>query len=87
MILNNILAEVTQDPDLQITDPEQNELFEQLADRLNRLEEPFYDDRRYPDILVRIRNYIRKLSANRNIAVRINFRITFESFLLSSQNR
>ena len=69
MILNNILAEVTQDPDLQITNPEQNELFEQLADRLNRLEEPFYDDRRYQDILVRIRNYIRKLSANRNIAV------------------
>ena len=63
MILNNILAEVTQDPDLQILDPEQNDFFEQLAVSLNQVSEQCYEDRRFSNIRLRIRNYIRKLSA------------------------
>ena len=69
MILNNILAEVTQDPDLQITDPEQNVFFDQLAATLNQVSEQCYEDRRYSNILLRIRNYLRKLSANEIIGV------------------
>ena len=61
MISNNILAEVTQDPDLQITE-EQNELFEQVAGNMDRLTEQYHDDRRFGNILLRIRNFIRKLS-------------------------
>ena len=69
MILNNILADVTQDPDLQITDPEQNEFFDKLAVTLNQVSEQCYEDRRFSNILLRIRNYIRKLSAYKNIGV------------------
>ena len=63
---NAILANATQDPDLQLTD-DQLQIFNQIGDNMNKVTAGYDDDERFKDILIRIRNYISKYLNRRKL--------------------
>jgi len=63
---NAILANATQDPDLQLPD-DQLQMFNQIADNMNNVTVGYDDDERFKDILIRIRNYISKYLDRRKL--------------------
>lgn len=57
--MTQTITNATQDPDLQLTD-DQLQIFNQIGDNMNKVTAGYDDDERFKDILIRIRNYIKK---------------------------